>query len=264
MTFPKSPGDFIDHNDLNATQTILEDIMGIGENGYGLTSILSNPVAVGRKVNATQWNYLLSDMNTVEQHITGSTSTTLLPVTTASTAIIYASTVTNIYNNTVALQPNRYHCDPSQFLISDGGSSTIFYGGGDSSRTSPWGVATSSITHHVTTQFPNRLAARYYFNLGCYLTYTPYYNGTGLNDLDTEWANFIDYLRAATPYTYDRQKFVTYDSVTTEWTSGTLFVSIQADRAVDQASIDFTVIYRNNASPNLLISPAVGIYTITL
>jgi hypothetical protein len=261
MTFPKSSGDLIDHNDYNTTQAILEDIMGIGENGYGLTSILSNPVALNRKINTSSWNVLLADMNAVHQHITGSFTST--QQVTTSTPIM-SNMLNAIYYNTVALEPNRYHCDPSQFLISDGASSTIFYNNGDSVRSLPWGVATSAITHHVVTQFPNRLAARYYFNLGCYLTYTPYYSGTGLNDLDAEWANFIDYLRVAQPYTYDRQKFVSSDSTTTEWSSGTLFVSITADRSDDQASIDFTVIYRNNASPNLLISPAVGIYSITL
>lgn len=263
MTFPKYSTDLIDHNDFDDLQLVLEDIMGLGENGYGITSIQSNPVAQGRSIKATQWNYLLADTNSVYQHV-NNVFTSTQAVTTGTTVIDHS--LANELSGTISnLQTLRYTVHPGQFLISDGGSSTVFYGGGDSLRTLPWGISTNIITHEISTQFPNRLAARYYFNQGCYLTYTPYYQGTGLNDLDAEWANFIDYLRSPSQaYTYGRQQFITYDSTTTEWSSGTLHVSITADRATAQDAVNFTIDYRNDASPNLLISPAVGIYTITL
>jgi hypothetical protein len=263
MSLPTTTDAIITATDFNATQVILEDILSISENGWGLTAIQSNQVSTGKRVYASDWNSLLSDLNTVHQHITGGFTSTAAVIT--GTTVINHNLANDLYDVTQSLIANRYSVNPNQFLISDGGSSTIFYGGGDSLRTLPWGIDTNVITHRVVTQFPNRLAARYYFNLGCYLTYTPYYSGTGLNDLDAEWANFIDYLRdPAQTYTYDRQKFVSYDSTTTAWTSGTLHVSITADRAADFKSIEFIVEYRNDATPELLISPAVGIYTITL
>ena len=266
MSLPSSPtstGDILYHTDFTETQSALEDILGLGQNGYGIPSLKSNPVSPDGKIKAYQWNDLLYDFNAFHEHVTGAVTSTQLVVT--GTTVVSHNMANDLYYTTQSLIANRYTAHPSQFLISDGGVSTTFYSGGDSLRTLPWGVDSSIITHKVVTQFPNSLAARYYFNLGCYLTYTPYYEGDGLNDLDAEWANFIDYLREpAQVHIYDRAKFVNYDSTTTEWTSGTLHVSIQADRSDDFKSIEFTVIYQNDASPNLLISPAVGIYTITL
>ena len=264
MSIPTTTGAPISAVDINPTQAILEDILGIGENGWGIPMIQSNPVSVGSRIYAKDWNGLVVDLEIVNQHITGIDLTNPSLVTTG-TSIINHNTANDLYTVAQSLVASRYLVNPNQFLISDGGSSTVFYGGGDSLRTLAWGVSSNYITHKVVTQFPNRLAARYYFNMGCYLTYTPYYSGTGLNDLDAEWANFIDYLRApAQTCIYDREKFVKFDSTTTAWTSGTLHVSITADRSDDLKSIEFTVEYRNDASPDLLISPAVGIYTITL
>jgi len=263
MSLPTYTGNIINHNDFNEIQSTLENILGVGQDGYGIPSLKSNPVNYNSKITAFQWNDLLYDVNALHEHITGAFTSTQSVVT--GTTVVNHSIVSDIYHVTQSLIPNRYTAHPSQFLISDGGISTIFYNNGDSLRTLPWGIESNVIRHKVVTQFPSAIAARYYFNLGCYLTYTPYYEGTGLNDLDTEWANFIDYLRAPDlTYIYDRDKFVTYDSITTNWTSGTLHVSIQADRAIDFKSVEFTITYQNDASPNLLISPAVGTYTITL
>ena len=123
----------------------------------------------------------------------------------------------------------------------------------------------NNITHKVVTTFPNRLAARYYFNLGCYLTFVPYYQGTGLNDLDVEWAEFIDHLRAPEQeLRYGRNEFINYSSTVTSWSSGTLSVSFAAAKSVNETEIEFTTIYSNNASAALIVSPAVATWSITV
>lgn len=263
MTFPTTTSTVIIHEDYNSIQVIAEDIMGLGENGYGLASIQSNPVTPGRRVKATQWNYLLNDVNSIYQHVTGEFTSTQ-SVTTGTTQVS-SNMANNLYGTVQWLQDRRYTAHESQFLVSTG-SSTVFYNNGTSLRTLPWGVGSNAITHRVVTEFENRLSARYYFNLGCYLTFTPYYEGTtGLNDLDAEWADFIDYLvDPANQYRYDRTQYITYSSTTTAWSSGTLNVSVVANRAVDQSSVEFIITYSNDASPSLLISPAVGIFNITL
>jgi hypothetical protein len=264
MTYPVNSGDTINHNDHNGIQSLLEDVLGLGENGYGLPLIRSNPLGTSNRTTALEWNNLVYDTDILYQHITN-TSTTIQKVTTGTT-VVQAAQTNELYSTVAWLYDNsrRYTCHPGQFVISTG-SSILFTGGGKSLRTLPWGVDNNSITHRVVSQFANRLAARYYFNIGSYLTFIPYYQGEGLNDLDAEWANFIDYLRTpGNEYIYDRTKYINYDSTTTEWTSGTLHVSITADRSPDQSSIEFITQYRNDASPTLLISPAVGIYNITL
>lgn len=264
MTFPKTTSDTFNHNDYDDIQTLLGDVLGIGENGYGLALIRSSPIEIDDTVTALEWNNLVYDTNILHQHITNTTTST--PYVSTGSSVITAASVNELYATNTWLYDDsrRYTCHPSQFAISTG-TSVLFYPGGDSLRTLPWGVDTNAITHKVVSQFANRLSARYYFNIGSYLTLTPYYQGIGVNDLDAEWANFIDYLRQpANQFIYDRRLYNTYSSTTTAWTSGTLHVSIDANRSADLASIEFVTTYSNNANPDLLITPAVGIYNITL
>ena len=265
MTFPKTYGDTLSYYDYNDIQTYLNDTLGIGENGYGLASIRSGPIEVNNKVTAADWNNLVHDINMLSLHINNYIAS--IPYIATGTDVITTAIANNLYTTATFLHDDsrRYTCHPSQFEISSG-TSILFYTGGDSLRTLPWGVSTNAITHKVVSQFSSRLAARYYFNIGSYLTLTPYYqSGTGINDLDAEWANFIDYLRQpANQYIYKRNEYENYSSTTTAWTSGTLHVSVTANRSSDQSSIEFVTIYSNDSSPNLLITPAVGIYNITL
>ena len=265
MTFPKTTTDTLSHYDYNDIQLLVGDTLGLGENGYGFALIRSNPVELNDKVTALNWNNLVYDTDILYQHITNTNTSTRYVGTGSS--YIQASDVNQLYATSAWLHDDsrRYTCHPGQFEISSG-TSILFYPGGDSLRTLPWGVSDSSITHKVVSQFANRLSARYYFNIGSYLTFTPYYQAnTGINDLDAEWANFIDYLRQpANQYIYDRSKYITYSTTTTEWTSGTLHVSVTANRSSNQDSIEFVTTYNNDASPNLLILPTVGIFNITL
>jgi len=135
---------------------------------------------------------------------------------------------------------------------------------GSSIRTLAWGANDiTQISHQITCRFRSRLAARYYFNQGNYLTWKAFYTVGFVNDLDAEWANFIDYLSISDDYRYGRAEYVVGDSLT-EYSSGTLYINVIANKSDDEARIDFTIQYGNVATPNLLISPAVGIYNITL
>ena len=257
-------GTLITATDYNTIQSTLSDIFGLGENGYGIPVLQSSPLTTGRKVTAKQWNYLLADINTVHEHIAGAFSSTQAVVTSTS---IQSTIVDELLPTSEWLNDSsrRWTCHPDKFLISTG-TSTTFYGDGFSVRTLPWGVDLNSITHKVVTTFPDRLAALYYFNLGCFLTFTPYYVvGTGLNDLDLEWSRFIDYLRTPEQeYRYSRNEFISYSSTVTSWSSGTLTISLTAAKAVDETEIEFTTVYTNNASATLIVSPSVATWTITV
>lgn len=254
----------IDHNDYNDAQSLLEDVLGIGENGYGLPLLQSTPVEQGQTLSARQWNDLIKDINYAYTHIANTTTSTGY-IITGTTAV--SADITNALNSTaiwLADSSRRYVCDPSNFLINNVTSNKTFYGDGNSIRTLTWGVGTSEITHRVVTSFQNRLSARYYFNEGCYLNFLPSYTvGTGLNDIDAEWSTFIDYLRAPElEYKYTREQFVNYTSTTTSWNSGTLTVSVTANKSSDEKSIEFTMKYKNNESATLIVSPTVGYWNI--
>ena len=260
-------GTLITATDYNNVHLSLHDILGLGENGYGLPLIDSDPIDTSGNVTITafQWNHLLSDVNKVYQHITNVLTSTQVIVTGT---VVSSSFIDGVepavewcYDNA-----RRYTCHPSQFYVDPEANTSTFYADGVSLRTLPWGILENSITHRVLTQFENRLSARYYFNLGCFLTFTPYYEeDTGLNDLDAEWADFIDYLRApAQEYRYSRSDFITYSSTVTSWSSGTLSVSVTADKSVDESAVEFIIVYSNNASATLIVSPAVATWAITV
>jgi hypothetical protein len=84
--------------------------------------------------------------------------------------------------------------------------------------------------------------------------------GLPLNDLDAEWANFIEYWQATQGvWIYDREQFVTYNTTSTSWTSGTLVISASADIESDE-NIRFTFTYRNTDTPSLVVVPSSGFW----
>lgn len=253
------------HLDFNLIQSNMEEILGLGENGYGLSLIASVPAEEGQLAYAQAWNNLLFDINIVNRHITNTPAGINTLVT--GTSIITASPMEAMLTTSTWLldDARRYTCHPSQFYVDPVSGKTDFItSDSTSTRTYSWGAnGINIITHRLIASFPNRLAARYYFNLGSYLTFFPYYEGLGLNDLDAEWENFIDYLRAPNKtYTYRRSDFVDWSSTTTSWTSGTLSVSVVANKSADETRVEFIISYANNATATLIVTPAVATWTI--
>ena len=253
------------HLDFNLAQSNMEEILGLGENGYGLALIASVPAEESQTAWAQAWNNLLFDINIVNRRITN-TSTNINNLVTGTSLITASPMDAMITTSTWLLDASRrYTCHPNQFYVDPvSNTSTLITSDSTSTRTLPWGAnGTNIITHRLIASFPDRLAARYYFNLGSYLTFIPYYEGTGLNDLDAEWADFIDYLRAPNKtYTYRRDDFVNWSSTTTNWTSGTLAVSVVANKSTDETRVEFIITYANNATATLIVTPAVATWQI--
>lgn len=248
--------------DFNTAQATLQEILGVGENGYGMTVTFSDPVETTQIATAKQWNRFLNDLNNVHIHVTNTSTNTSYLIT--GTNIITASTVSNLIASVNYLNDasRRYTCHPSQFLSSNS-TSTFFYDS-TSTRTLTWGVDPNIITHEVVVVFPTRLTARYYFNLGSYLTFVPYYEGDIISDIDGEWANFIDYLRLpANIYKFDRAKYLAGSNITT-YNSGSLTISVLAEISADERTIKFTTSYSNSESSTLYVSPAGSTWTILI
>lgn len=258
-------GTLVYHTNTNVAQSIMQDILGLGENGYGLPIINSVPAEESESIRARPLNLLIDDINIVYEHITNVSTATSHAVT--GTTVVSASYLNEITSTAEWLNDpiRRYTCHPSQFYFDTStNTSTFISSDSTSTRTLPWGVDSNEIKHRLVSSFPDRLAARYYFNLGSYLTFIPFYLGTtGLNDLDAEWADFIDYLNLPEQkYTYRRSEFVNWSSTSTSWTSGTLAVSVIANRAEDETGIEFIVSYKNNASATLIVTPSVATWSI--
>jgi len=256
-------GTLITATEYNESHELASDILGLGENGWGIPITKSNPVSQSRMIYGNSWVYLLDDLNFANKHIYGIDSTLNYVIT--GTTVVSASYANSIVDLATALSDEevRYTCHPSNFAFNNVTNTTTQLSDSVSTRTLPWGAnGTTMIQHTVVYSWPNRLSARYYFNEGNYIVYNPFYSGLGLNDLDTEWDRFFSYL-GENPWKYNHHQFVNYRTTTTNWTSGTLEIIVSASIATDSTSIDINVQYINNASADLILTPAVTVFNIS-
>jgi hypothetical protein len=266
MTLPVTSGSFITAADYNDIYALVSEVVGPGDNGYGLNLIYSQPVTDQFSASAQQWENLRNDINTAYIHITN-TSTAASVISTVTT--ITANFINELWSAANFITDNRYTCHPTQFMDTVT-NTTLYTTGGISERTTStvWGVPSGeeTITHEVNVVWASRLTQRYFFNTGSELVWLPYHTGesvTGnsLTNLDTGWANFINYVQSIGGWTYDRDTFEDWTTTATVYNSGTLRISILADRETER-SIRFICTLSNTDAPGVEIAPTTGYYNI--
>jgi hypothetical protein len=245
MTFPITPGSTATVADYMDSYTVINDIIGIGENGYGVPVPWSGPVSTKTKIRAQDWNYLQRDLNSIFIHITNTSTAT----TELTNAILVNSTLSNtVYSGVNEIVGQRYFCHPNQFYADPVTSETWNTTNGTSTRTLVWDMdATAEITHKVNAAWTTPLTARYFFNQGGYFIYRPFYANTGTTaTIDTQWVSFINYVQNTGGFEYTRPYFVntSTSTVVKSWTSGTLKISMTAQRSTDKDQLLFTVKYK--------------------
>lgn len=264
MTFPIISGEPPEVADFNTSQAQLEDIIGLGENGYGIPTLWSAPVSREDRVRASNWNYLQRDLDSVYIHITN-TGSGVTSVLVTGTTVVSSAVGNTIYNALAYVQANRYTCHPSQYYVDPVTSETWNTTDGTSTRTTVWGLGdTTEITHKVNAVWQNRLSARYFFNQGGYYIWKPSHLNDGKNELDTEWARFINWVNAQGGYEYGRTQYMntTTNTATASWNSGTLTMSVVAERNPAEDAVLFTISYRNNSLPSMVIAPSTGYWNV--
>lgn len=253
------------------------DVIGTNENGYGLKDFSSSPVSTGTNISVFDWNNLYDDIvNVAWTHITNATTSTQT-LTSGVSNEVFASFHNQLYNLVNYITTNRYKCSNDQYFRDPINNSSLNIGGGQSTRTSPWGGGeTLEIQHRVKTKWTTRLNARYFFNTGGFFTWTPYHLNNGFNDLDAEWAGFIRSIQIdqeTNPLIYDRDKFVNQISGSTlilrpqtttltgsdpTYESGTLSITVEVLKASNEQSLEFIITFNNSNSSILVIEPEVG------
>jgi len=251
-----STGSIIRMVHYNDIQTKVNEIIGLGQDGWGQGSQNSSAVTTRSRVSRTQWGNLINDVDFTKQHITGTTSSLVAP----STGTAISPNLGNALGSVVFddLLPLRYTCHPSQFYGYPGETVNTF--NGTSTRTTVWG---REISQQVRVDWPTNLFARYFFNAGSVLTWRPIYTSIAdPNDRDEEWAAFIDYMKANVDYEYARDDFLGASaSKTTTYTSGTLSVTILALRNGTTSTatrVDLTAIFRNDDLSYISVDPVRG------
>ena len=264
MTLPISPGSTatVAVSDYMDSYTIVNDIIGIGENGYGIPLLVSGPVTTKTQIKVRDWNYLQRDLNSIYIHVTDASTAT----TTVTNTTTVSSTLSNtVYAQTNEIESQRYTCHPNQFFADPVTNETWNTTNGTSTRTISWDMdATAEITHKVNAAWTTPLTARYFFNQGGYFIYKPFYANTGTTaTIDTQWVSFIDYVKNQGGFQYTRPYFVNADTslVTKSWSSGTLRISLAVERNAAKNEILFTVKYKRR---DLEIVPNRGYWNIVI
>lgn len=145
---------------------------GSGDSGYGQSTTLSTVSAGVDTVTATQWSDLISRINTISQHQTGSTSGITGP--SAGSTITYLSTLSSTIST---LTTNRLTA------IATGSATTTTV-----TNATGW---TTTATKEVTLTWANAAAMRYWFNAGGYVTFTGASSALAGNTKSTDWDSLL-------------------------------------------------------------------------
>lgn len=267
MPFPVSTTTTIAAVDYNDIHNLVFEVIGVGDDGYGLNLLRSSPVTDKNIASALQWQRLSLDLNSAYTHITN--TSTLTSIVTGST-VISADLTNQFWAAANYVTTNRYVCHPQQYYIDPTTLANINTVEGTSTRTlsTGWGLspAETDITHIVNVTWASRLTARYFFNSGGVFEWKPYHTNTSttvdsLNDLDEEWASFINHFQNAETYVYDRQTFEDWTTTSTVYNSGTLRINVLADKETDR-NVRFTFTFTNIDTPGLTVIPTTEFYNI--
>jgi hypothetical protein len=261
---PPIPGrtDIVQKTDFNGLQGQIASVLGQGLNGWGLTVYSSTPVTEMDLITIDDWKKLQSDINLASIHIANTSTSTVV----IGTGTIVSSTLIDSLDQSVGwVIGSRHSCHPNQFF------SEIV--GAESSRTTSWGNDTPSptITHEVEAVWANSQLAQEYFNQGGEFVWNPYHTnssitGQSLNDLDEDWASFINHLQGQGGWKYNREDFVKTNPETVDViSSGTLRISVTATRNLQGSGIDFQFVFSDLSTPALLsIEPNPTYYNIVV
>lgn len=277
MSLPTSSGSLILADNYREIYDKIIEVIGQGEDGYGLKDFSSLPVSTGTNVSIFDWNNLYEDVVKIAwTHITNqTTSTQLLP--SEGNVIVDPNMHNELYNLVNYIYQNRFTCAEYQYFRNPQNGSSLNFTGGLSIRTSPWGGSGGlEIQHKVKTKWTTRLNARYFFNTGGFFTWTPYHLNNGLNDLDSEWAAFIKSIQVnqiTNPLVYNRSIFVSHNPGSTlilrpsnsplsgsdpTYSSGTLSITVEVFKANNEQSLEFTITLNNSNSSVLIVEPDIG------
>lgn len=172
MTY--SAGGTIQATDYNGFVASVNAIWGTGsgDSGYGQSTTLSTVSAGVTTVTATQWSDLISRLNTIDQHQTGTTTGITSP--SAGQTITYLSTLSSTIST---LTTNRLTA------LATGSATTT-------SVTNATGWTTSA-TKEVSLTWANSSAMRYWFNAGGYITFTAAGSALSGNTKSTDWDSLL-------------------------------------------------------------------------
>lgn len=284
MTYPVTSGtSLVQSIDYNSLYDIVEDVFAVNEEGWGLYAFYSTPISSNNLIRASQWRNLEDDLIRLAYfHITNTTTVLTSNTPIVSGSLIEAERQNQLKSVADYVLANRYTCAEGQYYRDPITGATVNTTDGVSRRTLEWGITENYIEHRVRVRWANRLIALHFFNTGGILTWTPYHSNNGLNDIDSEWAAFINSVRISQetqPIAYDRNAFLAQTAGTTAtiyaqgssqvapnptYQSGTLSINVELFKSNGEDWVEFIITFANANSAELVVTPSVGYWNYTV
>ena len=155
---------------------------GSGAIGYGQTAN-SSAVTQGQKVRQVDWANLALDISRMAAHQGASVT---LPTITVNTKVSANSANQLQAAATAVIQPGViYNVAAGQF------SDELLVPAADSQRTADWNA---TVRHFFTVTFSTADQARYFFNSGSTIRFTPTFTKTASTSINNDWEALINTL----------------------------------------------------------------------
>jgi hypothetical protein len=205
---------------------------GAATRGYGQT-VQSADVFTGNAITKAQWDQLRFDIINIRVHQNG-TLPNIADIAVGDVIGFGAASPNNNYDALLEFAiANRFRLDTGQAVVTDKGSA---------SYTSDW---SNSLTATLTVTFSNNDEARYFFNSGGKIRFTPSLTGGTIDNAQyTAWVNILDSI-GTIPFGADTDPFVTYYTLTD--TFQTYYTSFASSPYSDNS---YTLEARTNVADN--------------
>ena len=169
-------GDVITATDYNNFVANVNAVIGTGtgDKGYGLSEV--STVSAGGTIQASDWNSLLSGLQTGANH-QGTTLTNASNTVSTGGNIVPLS---NLEADITLIDTNR--------LTAAGANMSTGVAGVTSTRTTQWN---SSVTHTFTVTYASANAARHFFNSGGKIKMAFARSGGSSTNQNTSWTNLF-------------------------------------------------------------------------
>lgn len=179
-----------------------QSLIGTGSEtrGYGQT-VQSADVFIGNAITKAQWDQLRFDIINIRVHQDG-TMPNIVDIAVGDVIGFGAAAPNNNYDSILeSAIANRFRIDTGQAVVTAKGSANY---------TSAW---SNSLTATLTVTFSNSDEARYFFNSGGKIRFTPSLTGGTVTAQYTAWVNILNSI-GTRPFGADTDPFVTYYTLT--------------------------------------------------
>ena len=240
MAFPVTTATQVLSVDKNLIQNRIREVMGIGEEGYGISALQSRLHSTGTLVRASHFQALYDDLDRIYQHQTGNNLNAANTFSSATVITTASVNYLNTFSQYVIDPNNRYFVHPSQSTAS---VELI------DPRVSIWSTEISS---SILCTWTSVLQANYFFNSGGQLQLQTNHQNNWSTAREKEWARLLTAIGTSS-FTHSNW-IAGIDTVSTYTADAPYNFYVTVNTDVAEKSVQFTVELVNDTA-SLIVYP---------